>query len=51
MDEKVLDGEIGTLDALKRALKLETQVTQNIRKVIESCEKDDEYNHYHVSFL
>lgn len=53
MDEKVLDAPISTIDALKRALTLETLVTKNIRVVIEACEgkEDKDYNHYHVSSI
>lgn len=38
------------LNALRIALKLEVAVTKSIRNLVESCESDNGFNHYHVSF-
>lgn len=35
-------------DALKDALRLEAKVTASIRRVIEVCESDQQFNDYHV---
>lgn len=37
------------LAALQNALKMEKAVTASIRKLIEACENDEGFNHYHVS--
>lgn len=40
------------IDALKTALGMEKDVTASIRGLIQECEKDEEFNHYHfVDYL
>lgn len=36
------------VQALEKALKLETEVTESIRDIIQKCEKDETFNDYHL---